>query len=234
MLLLSLEQCRNTEYARGLVLALCLWTDDVHGRLPGCCFVEEALEGSLSRLSQAAGTDLRATTVADFSDLYAALGPSRHEERDLTKPGMNRSFRFTVQARCRQFMQCCQRNVVKTVVIQRGQKYATVSAHAEGVVSQLPHRIVVPQLTTHDLHCCVVHAVLCLLRAKDAQAQTDVSEITRWAPALSTGDTVQKENMFNDTLLKLQNELPRSHAGVHDSVVLIGTITLLSFTQMFA
>ena len=79
VLLLSLENCRSTEYVRGLSLALCLWTDEVHGRLPGCCFVEEALEGSLSRLSRAAGTDLRATTVDDFCDLYAALGPSRHE-----------------------------------------------------------------------------------------------------------------------------------------------------------
>ena len=69
VLLQTLSGGVATEYIRSLMLMDALWTD-MHGALPAACFVEECLESSLSVLTRRKQTDTRATTVAEFSDMY--------------------------------------------------------------------------------------------------------------------------------------------------------------------
>ena len=76
VLLQSLHATGNTEYVRNLVVMDLMWSD-LHSGLPACGFVEEALESSLGQLARRAGTDTRAHTVQDFSDLYTHGIPVR-------------------------------------------------------------------------------------------------------------------------------------------------------------
>ena len=59
----------TTEYIRNLVLMDLMWTR-LHSALPAAVFVEECLEASLSVLSRRTRTDVRATTLHAFSDIY--------------------------------------------------------------------------------------------------------------------------------------------------------------------
>jgi hypothetical protein len=88
-LLLNLERSFKNEYVRVLAVALTLWSP-LHNFVPAGCYVEEALEASLSRLAKRAGTDLRAHTVQHFSDLYVTIGAVDRRKRDLDKPGFSR------------------------------------------------------------------------------------------------------------------------------------------------
>ena len=58
-----------SEYVRNLCVMQQLWTA-IHSELPAATFVEECLESSLSVLTRRHGTDTRATTVQQISDLY--------------------------------------------------------------------------------------------------------------------------------------------------------------------
>ena len=90
-MLLQLEATVRNEYIRGLCLASLLWNKDCDD-LPASAFVEEAVEASLSRLSTRAGTDLRAHTVQQFSNMYTAMGPTDNQPVDLKDPNLPRIY----------------------------------------------------------------------------------------------------------------------------------------------
>ena len=103
-LLLSLDCGRCSEYARALSIALTLWNPEFHDRLLRCCFVEECLEASLSRLAQSLHNNAWAETAVGMSDMYAAVGPPSNALRNLTQPGIPQSLLFTVRGRCRRLL----------------------------------------------------------------------------------------------------------------------------------
>ena len=59
----------STEYLRNIALMELMWST-IHTEMPAACYVEEALEASLSTLARRLRTDLRADTVESVSSTY--------------------------------------------------------------------------------------------------------------------------------------------------------------------
>ena len=204
VLLMSLEARDKVEYVRGLSLALMFWSNDMHETLPGACYVEECLEASLSRLSHAAGTDLRATSVAQFSDIYAALGPPRVDRKVLHKPGINRQFIGIVLSRCRRLMDIINRGCLPRAYIQAGNKFATINAVWSCVPLRTPTRLLVSELQKDDFKRALAQSLLRLLSTKGPDATLNTTAIVSWAPRLTSTDILHRQEDLKVTVDNLR------------------------------
>ena len=69
----------------------------LHSALAAYCFVEEALEASLSRLVRSAGSGLTTKNALEYSQKYVCLGRALHS--DPTVPGIARPYPHRVAYR---------------------------------------------------------------------------------------------------------------------------------------
>ena len=99
----------------------------MHGQLPGCAYAEEALEASLSRLAQSAGTDLRAKSVKEFADMYAAMGPPSSKEHHLKKSRVPFVFIQQVRLRVTRTMTAIDQHVLPFIEPSSKLKYSEIS-----------------------------------------------------------------------------------------------------------
>jgi hypothetical protein len=90
-LLINLEATWKTEYVRNLMVMDIMWSK-FHDRLPAAAFVEECLESSLSTLARRKQCDPTAKTVAQFSDMYGAIGPRSLVSRNNLRSGISKLF----------------------------------------------------------------------------------------------------------------------------------------------
>jgi len=166
VVLRALEPREGTEYVRGLSCALLLWSDELHGALPGRAFMEEALEASLSRLSQAAASDLHADTADQFRSLYQCLGPPTLPPR-LDTAGLAEVFPFRLRIRLQRLCDVLQARHLPCVTPPAGRaKFASVSTVWPPRVPHVPSRLVVPLSGEADYRHTVCVALRRLLEPK--------------------------------------------------------------------
>lgn len=89
--LLGCLRQHTTEYARTLAVAYLAWTP-LHSQLPAYCYVEEALEASLSRLAQEVSTSHQGLNVRSLSAMYMAACRPSTEVRDVLKSHVGPTF----------------------------------------------------------------------------------------------------------------------------------------------
>ena len=185
-----------------------LWDDDVHGRLPAMAFVEEALEASLSRLSRAAATDLRVTSVTQFSDMYVALGPPL-SVRKSSKPGLSKSFPEVVSARCDRLLARIASGNLAFVQPSAKDKYSTVKPNWNDVTDIfVPQRLLVREIHKDVYMLTVIRSLRRLLMPRLSDDRARFAEILAQAPPLSSNFVAQRKVLRGEMMTRLrQREL---------------------------
>ena len=182
----ALESRVSTQYLRGIACSLMLWDKDLHGVLPASVYVEEAMEASLSRLSRQAGTDLRSTTVEQFSDMYVAMGPAT-DAGSVSKTHVRKSFIMAVQARCDVIITAIQHRRLPFVKPSLKEKYSTV--HGDWVpVEELhvPKRLKIPTVDSVTFACTLSRTFRTLLLRKTVDDKNKFLSIAYRAPPLTS------------------------------------------------
>ena len=72
---------KQDQYQHGLAMQLLMWDDSFFSSLPGCTFVEETLEGSLSRLAHIATPGGGGSDPVTLAALYISMGPPSNKPR---------------------------------------------------------------------------------------------------------------------------------------------------------
>ena len=215
-LLLCLDNGKVTEYVRGIVLALMTWSDEVHGRLPGCAFVEEAMEASLSRLAQAAGTDLRAKTAQEFTDMYAALGPADQTPHDLTKSRVPFVFVQQVRIRVDKVSTAITRGTLLRITPQVKKKYADIRVDwPSSTLQTMPLRLTVPQLPAERCALAVRLSLHRLLSAKQVDDVGAFRSLCVGVPELPPDYIRSRTDVIGAVTQNLVHEENQCKHGVH-------------------
>ena len=179
-LLLALERTHKNEYCRVLGVALVQWSA-FHGHLPAAFFMEEVNQASLSRLAQFCTTDLRRHTVAQFSEAYAALGPSP-KVIQLTRPHMSDTLSQKVVHRVEHSMYALERGLFPVVGPGVNKAVGRFDRSVDIYVPRSP----LHDVTSDQISHAVQHGVLLLLQSEpmDAALRKELAEVCRFAPVV--------------------------------------------------
>ena len=197
--LLALEKSHRNEYCRVVSMALVTWSP-YHSILPAAVFVEEVLEASLSRLNRFCATDLRAHSVAQFSEAYASLGPGR-ELAECSRQHLAATLPHRVLMRVDKCMHALRAGAMPTVVggplKGRGSRTSTTLQW-------------VPRSPLHGVHQadvarCVHHAVYTLVSSKPMEPEVKAmsAQIARHAPALDGAQVQRVEQVYAEAEKRL-------------------------------
>ena len=209
----ALEPRGGTEYVRALTLAALMWKDDVHGRLPGCCFVEECLEASLSRLARCMTSNQWTSAAEDVSDMFRGLGPARSGKHDLNHAGMPQSLLYGVRRRFSVVFDLSKTGGLLCVHRRSGEKFAAISRDWSLRGRVLPRRLLVSTVSEGDAVAGVRSALLRLLQAKKECDESIVDRLCASAPVLSNEEISVRRRRMLAMISELQGR-PRLRAGV--------------------
>ena len=162
-----------------------LWSPSIHSLLPGACYVEESLEASLSRLTNAAATDLRAHTVDHFRQLYQSLGPPRLDSKNLTHPGIARVFSYRLEIRVQKL--CANLAVGRFFSVatpRTSAKFALPLAEPHRHTLHVPRRLLVSQVPPSEFERMVLSAVKRLLSPKPKDDSHQWARLAQLAPQI--------------------------------------------------
>ena len=209
----ALEPRGGTEYVRALTLAALMWNDDVHGRLPGCCFVEECLEASLSRLARCMTSNQWTSAAEDVSDMFRGLGPAHRAPHDLNHAGMPQSLLYGVRRRFSVVFELSKSGGLLCVHRRSGEKFAVISRDWSIRGGVLPKRLLVASVSQTDAVAGVRSALLRLLQAKKECDESVVRRLCASAPVLSSEEASVRRRRMLAMIAELQGR-PSRRTGV--------------------
>lgn len=96
----------TSEYARTLAVAYLAWTP-LHSKLPAYCYVEEALEASLSRLAEEVSNSHQGVNARSLSAMYMSACRPSDEVHDKMKSHVGATFIGDTATRLKDMLELC-------------------------------------------------------------------------------------------------------------------------------
>ena len=202
---------KQDQYQHGLAMQLLMWDDNFLSSLPGCTFVEETLEGSLSRLAHLATPGGRGSDPVTLAALYISMGPPSNKPRACTKQGFSTNFLGKIKTRLSDFISILKAGQVLYIAPPPGTprckaKFSVVQSWPKGLPKPV-HRLLIPPLSQMQWKALLYQSITQILKPKIKDDSHHLVACTTFAPRLTMEEVASRHRAIALAILLMKKRI---------------------------